>query len=244
MGWIRRRLSYANVVSTLALFLVLAGGAAFAARVPKKSVGPRQLKANAVTTAKIKANAVTTRKIRRNAVRTGKIRDGAIESAKIANGSVGLDDLDQGTLPFSRVAHRARGYSRLEISEALKAYPLSGSAYVQAADENDSFLGAMDVFFPPECKAPRSATAYLLLDSQKPAEFEEGDLVAVGLVSDESEGSAAHRIELGPFGVPSPTRFEPARDTVRKLSLVVDGKCTAGTGIVATFGGANVIGTK
>jgi hypothetical protein len=75
---LRDRLTYANVVSTLALFLVLAGGAAYAARVAKKSVGAPQLKANAVTTAKIKANAVTNRKIKANAVGTGKIKDGAI----------------------------------------------------------------------------------------------------------------------------------------------------------------------
>ena len=41
MQAIRKRLTYANVVSTLALFLVLAGGAAYAAKVAKKSVGPR-----------------------------------------------------------------------------------------------------------------------------------------------------------------------------------------------------------
>ena len=110
MKSIRSRLTYANVVSSLALFLVLAGGAAWAVKVPRKSVGPKQLKANAVTTSKIKANAVTTRKIRRNAVRTGKIRDGAIESAKIADGSVGLNDLNQSALPYlaDRV-HQARG---------------------------------------------------------------------------------------------------------------------------------------
>ena len=89
MRAIGKRLTYANVVSTLALFLVLAGGAAYAAKVAKKSVGPSQLKANAVTTAKIKANSVTTRKIKRNAIATAKIKDRAIESEKIADGSVG-----------------------------------------------------------------------------------------------------------------------------------------------------------
>src|SRR5215213_2953057 len=121
---IGRRLTYANVVSTLALFLVLAGGAAYAAKVAKKSVGSPQLKANAVTTAKIKANSVTTRKIKRNAVANAKIKDGAIEAAKIADGSVALTDLDSSTLPFSRVVHRARGTSSLAVTEDFKVYPL------------------------------------------------------------------------------------------------------------------------
>lgn len=49
------KLTYANVVATLALFLVLAGGTAFAATqlLPKNSVGAKQLKKGAVTTTKI-----------------------------------------------------------------------------------------------------------------------------------------------------------------------------------------------
>src|SRR3954452_12214399 len=48
------RLTYANLVSTLCLFLLLGGGAAFAAtQLPKNSVGDRQIKRGAVTPAKI-----------------------------------------------------------------------------------------------------------------------------------------------------------------------------------------------
>jgi hypothetical protein len=56
---LRPRLSYANVIATLALFLVLGGGAAFAAtQLPKNSVGARQLKKHAVTPAKLSASTV------------------------------------------------------------------------------------------------------------------------------------------------------------------------------------------
>lgn len=49
------RLTYANVISSLALFLVLSGGAAYAAsHLPAKSVGTKQLKQGAVTGAKVK----------------------------------------------------------------------------------------------------------------------------------------------------------------------------------------------
>jgi hypothetical protein len=71
---IRPRLTYANAMSLIAVFLVLGGAGAYAAR----KVGPHQLKANSVTTPKIKANAVTMRKLHRNSVATGKVRDGAI----------------------------------------------------------------------------------------------------------------------------------------------------------------------
>lgn len=70
MRAIRDRISYANVVSTLALFLVVAGGSAFAAnQLAKNSVGAKQLKKNAVTAAKIKKNAVTTAKVKNGSLR-------------------------------------------------------------------------------------------------------------------------------------------------------------------------------
>jgi hypothetical protein len=76
---IRKRLTYANVMSSIAVFLVL-GGAAFAAtQLPKNSVGSKQLKKNAVTAAKIKKDAVN--------------------SAKVKNGSLKASDFAAGQLP-------------------------------------------------------------------------------------------------------------------------------------------------
>ncbi len=59
----RRHLSYANVISTICLFIVLGGGAYAAARLPAKSVGTAQLKAGAVTAAKIKDGTITGAKV-------------------------------------------------------------------------------------------------------------------------------------------------------------------------------------
>jgi hypothetical protein len=73
---VKSRLTYANVIATVALFLALGGVATAAFTLPKKSVGPKQLKANAVKTGKIKDGAVT----------TGKLADAAVTSAKLAGG--------------------------------------------------------------------------------------------------------------------------------------------------------------
>lgn len=55
MAKLRPGLTYANVIATLALFLALGGGAAYAAdQLAKGSVGSKQLKRNAVTGAKVK----------------------------------------------------------------------------------------------------------------------------------------------------------------------------------------------
>jgi len=53
-----RRLTFANVVSALALFIALGGASYAALRLPKNSVGTRQIKNNAVNGPKIKAGSV------------------------------------------------------------------------------------------------------------------------------------------------------------------------------------------
>jgi hypothetical protein len=57
---IRCKLTYANVMSTIAVFLLLGGGAALAAsKLGKNTVGTKQIKNQAVTAAKIKKGAIT-----------------------------------------------------------------------------------------------------------------------------------------------------------------------------------------
>jgi hypothetical protein len=62
---IRKRLTYANVMSSIAVFLVVGGATAFAAgHLGKNTVGTKQLKANSVTAAKLKKNSVTGQKVK------------------------------------------------------------------------------------------------------------------------------------------------------------------------------------
>ena len=54
---LRKHLTYANVLATACLFVVLGGGAYAATQLPKNSVGAKQLKKGAVTPAKISKQA-------------------------------------------------------------------------------------------------------------------------------------------------------------------------------------------
>jgi hypothetical protein len=56
--------TYANVTSTLALFLALGGVSWAAATLPRNSVGTKQLKRSAVTSAKLRGGAVTGRHVK------------------------------------------------------------------------------------------------------------------------------------------------------------------------------------
>jgi hypothetical protein len=85
----KQRLSYANVVSTLALFLALGGATAYAVNsLPPKSIGAKQLRPGAVTADKIRKHAVTAPKLEAQSVKSGKIANGAVKEAKLANASV------------------------------------------------------------------------------------------------------------------------------------------------------------
>jgi hypothetical protein len=63
---VRARLNYANVVATLALFLALCGGSYAAIKLPKNSVGPKQLRKNSVTSVKVKAGSLLTSDFKRS----------------------------------------------------------------------------------------------------------------------------------------------------------------------------------
>jgi hypothetical protein len=128
---IRKRLTYANVMSSLAVFLVLGGGAAYAA----KKIGSHELRGGAVTTAKIKRNAVTRSKIKAEAISTAKIAKGAVSNARLADGSVSLEKLAPGFIApaAEKLSHAANVSSggvvltgSLGISQANVTHPSVG----------------------------------------------------------------------------------------------------------------------
>ncbi len=118
MRQIRKRLTYANVTATIALFMALGGATAIAAnQLPRNSVGPRQLQPNAVRTGFLDKNAVRTGKIAFEAVRAGKIaknavvtnrlRDGAVTGGKLAGEAVGTGQLRKLAVNTSRLGNES-----------------------------------------------------------------------------------------------------------------------------------------
>lgn len=70
MRALRSRLTYANVISTLCLFMLLGGGAYAATQLPKNSVGPKQIKNGAITGKKIKKGTIDASKLSASAIAT------------------------------------------------------------------------------------------------------------------------------------------------------------------------------
>lgn len=93
----RKRLTYANVMATIAVFGVVAGGGAYAASKLK-------LKNNSVSTSKIRNGAVTGAKIRNGAVTGPKIADQSIDGAKL-NPSLTASLKDSCPADMNRIAN-------------------------------------------------------------------------------------------------------------------------------------------
>jgi hypothetical protein len=121
---IRQRLTYANVMSSLAVFMVLGGATAFAAT----KIGANQLKANSVLTGKIKKEAVTAGKIKKNAIVTAKIADKAVTGPKV-------DTATLGTVPTATNATNATHASTADT--ATTAAPRAFARVIAGGDVDE-----------------------------------------------------------------------------------------------------------
>lgn len=109
---IRKKLTYSNVIASLALFVAF-GGVAVAAGLPKNSVGPNQLKRGAVTAAKIRKGAVKTAKLGQGAVTAGKLAPGSVSAGNIVNGTILSGKLANGAVTNSKIANGVVGTNKL-----------------------------------------------------------------------------------------------------------------------------------
>jgi hypothetical protein len=90
MAGLRGKLTYANVVATIALFAALGGGSfAVAAALKKDSVGTKQIQKKAVKAAELDTGAVTSKKIAAAAVTSVALADGSVTGAKINESELG-----------------------------------------------------------------------------------------------------------------------------------------------------------
>ena len=132
---LRPHLTYANVVSTLCLFFVMAGGAAYAA----DTIFSSDIVDGEVKTPDIAQNAVATGKIGNNQVFPADVRDdtlpdGGLTAADLAQNAVGTSEL-QGARTFdssrrtSPRSVRSSGFARLVSgsSEAARESRLSAA---------------------------------------------------------------------------------------------------------------------
>ncbi len=98
----RPRLTYANVIASLALFVAL-GGSAVAAGLAKNSVGPNQLKKGAVSASKLAKQAVVSGKIAPKAVTAGKLGPNAVLPGNLGAGIISTDKIAAGAVTAEKI---------------------------------------------------------------------------------------------------------------------------------------------
>jgi hypothetical protein len=134
MARVRDRLSYANVVATLALFVAM-GGTSYAVI--------------QVGSADIVDNSVRSRDIRNSTARSRDIRDGTIRARDVRRDSLGAGVIKESTLgvvPRSTSAERIGGATAQDLRLRCPAgtVPAAGVCIEIATRPPDGFLGAIN----------------------------------------------------------------------------------------------------
>lgn len=234
MNSIRRRLTYANVVASLALFLAIAGGSAFAAtQLAKNSVGAKQLKKNAVTAAKIKKEAVTSAKLKKASVTGSKIKAGTITGSQI----------NPATTPFTRVVGK---FGREAVVPATVGAPYLIGTYTQPAGEIDTNVASATVNFPDSCKAPRIVQLLLLSDPVNPAAPTPSEYAGIAVFEDKVGGNLTKQLSFAPFpgGYGSTTFAAPSAATQHTFYVYPAGfSCSSGSGVAIQSAAVATLGT-
>ena len=133
MTKLRERLSYASVTATLALFLALGGGAAYAAT----KIHARDIAHGAVHTKAIYKRSVKSGKIAVGAVRGNQVADEALSSRNVKAGSIAPASLE---VPLEYVANPSGGQSPIPSGEGID-YQLSGASWSQGPGQVNVVFG-------------------------------------------------------------------------------------------------------
>ena len=213
------RLTYANVTSTIALFIALTGATAYAAsKLPDRSVGEFQLRPGAVTAEKIRKNAITAPKIKAEAIKQGKIANGSITAAKMTQGSVSNSSLQEGAVTNSKIA--AEAVTGDKVNEGtLSQVPSASKADFATNAESAS---------PPAFAAVSSEATIDSSYSKNIAQVKDGTLAGVYCVT--AQG-------FNPRGAQVSARFTGEGDVTAYVRIGGTADCPAPQVEVQTFAG-------
>ena len=249
MKQIRKRLTYANVMSSLAVFLIIGGGAAFAAtKLGKNSVGTKQIKNNAVTAAKIKKNSVTTAKIKAGSVTSSQIKAGTVSGSNLASNTVTGANINAPSTPFTQAVARFHSNANFGFGGSEPPIIPLGS-YTQPAGQDDQVLAGITVSFSASCETERTAEVFLL--ENPPAKLSELNIesvLGIALVENKGTGAFTKQAEFSSYpigGFAGMNQVAPAASVTRSYGVIpLEGTCKSGSGVTVSNPQLDILGTK
>ena len=158
----RPRLTYANVVATLALFLALSGGVVWAAN----KITSKQIGKGAVKNKNLAKNAVKAKNLAKNAVTSAKLKKGAVTNAKVGNGAVNFAKLAAGTNVIASatagpVSAKQDGPVDVPLNPPLTVTPVAGQLITVNIEARGTLVqsGAQQLLRDPLASRQRKSPA-------------------------------------------------------------------------------------
>jgi hypothetical protein len=140
MGKFRRRFTFANVMSVLALFVALGGSAYAATQLPPNSVGTQQIKDGGIRSADLGANSVGGGKVIGNSLTGADINESSLLVSRVVArptggtfSTNGLTTTDQTSYPLSNTTFTQRPNEIIEFVSQIKTTLASPSGSVNTA---------------------------------------------------------------------------------------------------------------
>jgi hypothetical protein len=219
MSKLRSGLTYANVMATLAFFLALGGGAYAASKLPKNSVGPTQIKVNAVNSSKVQDRSLLARDFRAGqlpAGQQGRKGDTGAQGLTGPQGENGLAGRDGAAVT---VRARSTGSVHTPADASSVSVPLTSNTWTQAPSEIDiGPYGTFAFMSPPADSCGGTGLADLTI------EIDVDGNVFTSVTRQASLGGGARK---GAFDAPG-SLFEPGSAQSHTVTAKVSSSCESG----------------
>jgi hypothetical protein len=201
----RGAISYSNVVATVALFLALSGGAAYAAStLGKNSVKSTNLAANAVTSRSIAKNAVKSKNLGKNVVKSKNLAANAVTSKNISKNAVQAKNLAANAVTGAAINNGSITGSKVGAATLTRANLAGGTlAGLQVAEVTSAAVPGLTT--PSEAGTPVPLAGTVSFTPQAGKSYElltelKGTPTAVS--GTEGETSCYAEVDLFVNGVP------------------------------------------